>query len=95
MFDASHLEDVIKISTILRGICNSGTTFSDKKFWYKRLFHMWLVCNGLANLMFLPQLEAEGYFITYDTRTNWVIHVPDWPLFTLRTELVLKRRFDL
>ena len=91
MFDASHLDDVIKVNTILRGIYNAVTTFYDKKGWYKVLFHMWLVCNGISNLLSLPQLELEGYCITYDTLTNWVIHVPYGPLRTLRTELVLKR----
>ena len=91
MFNASHLENVKKVSTILRGSCNVGTTFSDKKGWYKGLFHMWLVCNGIVNLMSLPQLESEGYCITYDKLTNWVIHVPDGPLCNLLTKLVLKR----
>ena len=67
MFDASHLDDVKKFSTILRGSCNVGTTFSDEKGWYKGLFHMWLVRNGIANLLSLPQLESEGYCIIYDT----------------------------
>ena len=69
----------------------AGTTFSDDKGWYKVLFHMWLVCNVIANLLFLPQLESKGYCITYDTLTKWVIHVPDGTLRTLRTKLVLKR----
>ena len=51
---------------------------------------MWLVNNGIENLMYLPRLESEGYFITYDTLTNWFINVPDGPLCTLRTKLVLK-----
>ena len=57
-FDASHLDDVKKVSTILRGSFNAGTTFSEEKFWYKGLFHMWLVRNGIANLMSLPQIES-------------------------------------
>ena len=67
-----------------------GTTFSDEKVRYKGLFHIWLVHNGIANLMSLPQLELEGYRITYDTLTNWVIHMPDGPLRTLRTNILLK-----
>ena len=90
MFDASHLENVKNVRTILCGSCNAGTDFSDDKGWYKGLFHIWLVRKGIANLLFIPQLELEGYCITYDTLTNWVIHVPDGPLRTLRTELVLK-----
>ena len=91
MFNESHLENVKKVSTILRGSCNVGTTFSDKKGWYKGLFHMWLVCNGITNLLSLTELESEGYRIIYDTLTNWVIQVPDGPLCTLHTKLVLKR----
>ena len=89
MFYASHLSDVKNFSTILRGSCNAGTTLSDEKGWYKGLFHIWLVRNSIANLLFLPQLELEGYRVTYDTLTNWVIHVPDGPPCTLRTKLVL------
>ena len=89
MCDASHLDDVKKVSTILRVSCNSGTAFSDKKGWYKGMFHMWLGCNGTANLLPLPRLESEGYRITYDTLTSWVIQVSDGPLCTLHTEIVL------
>ena len=91
MFDPSHLDVVKKVSTILRGSCNASTNFSYDEGWYKGLLHMWLVCNGIANLLSLPQLESEGYYITYYTLTNWIIHVLDGPLCTLCTELVLKR----
>ena len=66
MSDASHLDDVKKVSTILCGSCNAGTTFSEEKGWYKGLFSMWLVCNGIENLLPLPKLESEGYRITYN-----------------------------
>ena len=33
MFDVSHLDDVRKVSTILRVSCNVNTTFSDEKGW--------------------------------------------------------------
>ena len=91
MFDASHLDDVRKVRTILHGSCNTGTTFSDEKGWYKGLFHMWLVRNGISNMLSLPQIESEGYRVPYDTLTNWVIHVPDGPLRNPCTKLVLKR----
>ena len=56
MFDASHLDDVKRVSTILRGSCNASTNFSDNKGWHKVLFHMWFVRNSIANLLSLPQL---------------------------------------
>ena len=91
MSDAYHLDNIKRVSTILHGSCNAGTTFSNEKGWYKGLFQMWLVRNCITNLLSLPQLESEGHRVTYDTFTNWVIHVPDGTLHTLRTNLVLKR----
>ena len=51
---------------------------------------MWLVRKGIANILSLPQLEYEVYRVTYDTVTDWVIHVPDGPLMTHGTKIVLK-----
>ena len=42
--------------------------------------------NGIANLMSLPQLEADGFRITYDTKTDWVIHCPDGTKLTLERD---------
>ena len=47
--------------------------------------------QGIENMLSLPQLESKGYRITYDTLTNWVIHVLDGPLRTFCTKLILKR----
>ena len=79
------------VNTILRGSCNDSTKFSNEKGWYKGLFHMWLLRNGIANLLSFPQLESEGYCVTYDTMTDWVIHVPKGPCITHGTKLELKR----
>ena len=56
MFDAKHLDDVQTVSTILRGSCNDGTKLYTEKGCYKGLFHMWLVRNGITNLLSLPQI---------------------------------------
>ena len=91
MFDTKHLDDVQTASTILRISCNADTTFSSEKGWCKGFFDMWFVCDGIANILSLPQLESEGYHITYDTVTDWVIHVPDGPLMIHGTKLFLKQ----
>ena len=53
---------------------------------------MWLVRQGIANLLSLPQLEVDGYRATYDTDTGWKLYCPDGPDGTHvgRTVLVLK-----
>ena len=65
-----HFSGVEKVSNILRGSCNVGTTYSDEKGWCKGRFHMWRVCQGIANLLSLPQLEADGYRTTYYAGTS-------------------------
>ena len=52
---------------------------------------MWLVRNKIANILCLPQLESEGYRVTYDSVIDWVIHLPDGTPMTHSTKLVLKR----
>ena len=77
IFTDKHLLDVEKVAIRLRGECNAGTTHSNEKGWFKDLFHMWLVRNGIANLLSLPRLEGDGFRITYDMCTHWEIHCPD------------------
>ena len=54
---------------------------------------MWLVCQGIANLLLLPQLERDGFRVSYDTTSDWVITCPDGPDGTHNggTRLTLKR----
>ena len=75
MFTDEHLADIKQVEVVLRGHCNAGTSFSDEKGIYLDLFEMWLVKNGIANLLSLPRLERDGFFVTYDTRTCWKMNV--------------------
>ena len=60
---------------------------ANEKGWYGVLFNMWIVRNGIANLLSVPQLEHEGFVLTYDTRTTWHIHCPDGKAIALDREL--------
>ena len=35
---------------------------------------MWLNCNGIANLLSIPQLEKYGQRITYNTLKYWIVY---------------------
>ncbi len=37
---------------------------------------MWLNRDGIANLLFIPQLEEDGYKIDYNTNHEWVATTP-------------------
>ena len=60
---------------------------ANEKGWYGNLFKMLLVRNGIANLLSVPQLERDGFFLTYDTRTTCHIHCPDGKFIALDREL--------
>ncbi len=59
-FVDKHLEDVKEVGVTLCGKCNADTIFSKEKGVLLDMFSMWLVRNGIANLLFVPCLEQEG-----------------------------------
>jgi hypothetical protein len=75
MCTEKHLDDVCDSKYSLTGSCNSGITVSKKKGWYNG-FHMWLNPNGIANLVSVGLLEAEGYTIEYKTGGDWTVTTP-------------------
>ncbi len=60
MFVDKHLNDVKENGVTLHGKCNTGTIFSKEKGVLLDMFSMWLVRNGIANLLSVPCLEQEG-----------------------------------
>jgi hypothetical protein len=71
-----HLDNLRLAGATLRADCNAGTNFATEKEWYQDLFELWLMRNGIANLLSLPQLEADGFTVSYHTGGNWIITTP-------------------
>ena len=74
MFTEEHLESIERVETILKGECNAGTSHSDEKGYLATragLFHMWLVRNGIANLLSLPECERQDWRFLYDLDGDW------------------------
>jgi hypothetical protein len=86
IFTEEHLNHLNTAGITLRADCNAGTNFSTKKGWYQDLFHLWLVRNGIANLLSLPQLEDNGFTISYHTRGKWIITTPQGKDITFHRE---------
>ena len=93
MFTALHLDEIRNLETTLHGHCNAGTTNSNKKGTYLQLFDIWLVHNGIANLLLVPRLEKEGFLLTYCTMTTWTIQCPDVTVLNLKRDTGLCDRF--
>ena len=69
VFSDKYLEEVKQVGVTLHGKCNAGEVFSNKKGMLLDMFCMWLVRNGIANLLSIPYLERDGYQVSYDTKT--------------------------
>jgi len=70
-----YLENVREVGTILKGSYNADVTTSNAKGLFG-IFEMWLNHGGIANLLSIPQLEEDGYHVTYDTDTERVVTPP-------------------
>ena len=68
------LSDVHTVNTVLRGNCNAGVTSTNVKGYYG-LWQFWLNKKGIANLLSIPQLEKDGFVVSY-TDGIWVVTTP-------------------
>jgi hypothetical protein len=76
VFTVENLDKLRFAGAIFCADCNVGTNFTTKKGWYCNLFDLWLVRNGIADLLSFPQLEADGFMVSYHIGGNWIITTP-------------------
>ena len=50
------------------------------------LFDLWLVRNGILNLLSLPQIKADGFTVSYHTGGNWIVTTPHGKEITFHQE---------
>jgi hypothetical protein len=84
VFMEEHLDNLCLAGATLCAGCNAGTNFATKKGWYHDLFDLWLVRNGIANFLSLPQLEADGFTVSYHTGGNWIVMTSQGKEITFR-----------
>jgi len=70
-----YLKNVHVVDTVLKGSCNTVVTTSNTKGLFG-VFEMRLNRRGIASLLSIPQLEGDGYKVTYDTDADWLITTP-------------------
>jgi len=76
VFTEEHLDNLQPAGTTLRTDCNASTNYATKKGWHRDLLDLWLVCNGIANLLSLTQLEVDGFTVSYHTGGYWIVTTP-------------------
>ena len=85
MFTDEHLSDVSKVDISLQGHCNTFVSHADQRGPGSSIFYMWLMRNGISNIISSPSLEKDGLRVTYDTLKSQVVHFPDGnPIFFKR-----------
>ena len=70
------LTDIKESDATMTGRCYAGTTVTKMKGKYGDL-QVWLNKKGIANLIFIPMLEASGYIVSTHTHTDWVVTTPE------------------
>ena len=69
----------------MKGNCNSGTTRITKRGYYGRL-RVWLNENGIAKLLSIPKLEADGYVLRTNTKGEWKVVTPEGETIPLKRD---------
>ncbi len=67
MYVSKYLDDVHKVGVTLCAKCNTCEVFINKQWFLLDMFNMWLVKNGVVNLLLLRCLEHDGFRVTYDS----------------------------
>ena len=75
-FIKEFLMNIYEGAGAMNGNCNTGTKRITKRGYYGRL-RVWLNENGIANLIYIPKLEADGYVVRTDTKGEWQVVTPD------------------
>jgi hypothetical protein len=74
-FVKCFLTSVTEGGKTMSGRCNAGVTKTATRGWFGSL-HVWLNKNGIANLILIPILEADGCEVSTQTKGVWVVYTP-------------------
>ena len=75
MFATKFLTEVHDAPVHLKGHCYAGVLVCEKQGYYGP-FKMWLNPKGIANLLSIPQLEADGFKVDYAAGEEWTVKTP-------------------
>ena len=74
-FSKRYLKNIKEGGGTMTGSCNAGTTRISKRGYYGDL-QVWLNEQGVANLISIPMLEADGYSVSTDINGEWKVVTP-------------------
>ena len=69
----------------MNGNCNAGETKITKRGYFGKM-RVWLNENGIANLISIPKLEADGYTVWTDTKGEWIVSTPQGKIIPFKRD---------
>ena len=69
----------------MNGNFNAGTSKITKGGHFGKL-RVWLNENGIANLISIPMLEANGYVVRTDTEGEWQVLAPEGKIIPFKRD---------
>ena len=75
-FLETYLKNIYETQIGLHAISNSGQNTASESGMLLGAIKAWLVRSGVANLLFIPELERLGFRIQSDTFGDWVVTSP-------------------
>jgi len=72
---------------VMHGRYKAGTSYCDEKGGWLEPVEMWLVQNGILNLLSLPYLKKGGFRITYGILACWKVYYSDGQILRLKLDL--------
>ena len=91
VFAEWYLKNIQEVELHLKGHCNIGVTTCKEQGYYG-VFKMWVNCNGIANLLSIPQLEEDDYVIDYNTKRDWLVTTPQGDVIRFKRDTGLCNR---
>ena len=85
LFSEEFLTDVKESDATMTVRCKFGTAVTKMKGTYGD-FQVWLNKKGIANLISIPMLEANGYNVSTHTRADWVMTTPEGKDITFKRD---------
>lgn len=74
-FDKRFLRNIKEGSLVINGLCNAGTTSTNKRGMWED-FQVWSNEHEIANLLSIPMLEKAGYKVSTHTDSDWAVTTP-------------------
>ena len=81
-----HLDQIKKVGVTLCDMWNTGEVYGNEKGVLLDLFNMWLMRQGIANLLSNNVLERDSHRVTHDTYADRMLYCKNGPTLKFKRD---------